>query len=377
MSNLPEHEFDPTAKPPTTLAETADQHAAMDAATEDAALEPAKVEPVVPEPLLPEPVAINAAQPFTPALETAIDPDRAPAIYVSLEAPQPPPVAVQPLFQNWEQLPPPPAVRTPHLGHVLVLGLMALGGLLVASLCVQLALYAHLFGVSTLKQATSDIHYSLGSEGILYLITFASAFFFFPLFWQRSFFQALPWNGSAAVRHSGRLLLCALLCFLLAMLDGVLLPGPKDAPIDKIFHSPGAPWLLFGFGVTIAPFCEELIFRGFLLPALCTACDWIAERVRHMAPLPLDAEGLPQWSLAAMITGSILTSLPFAALHAAQTGYTVGPFVLLVLVSLVLCGARLLTRSLAASVLVHSAYNFLLFSIMMIGTSGFQHMDKM
>jgi hypothetical protein len=43
----------------------------------------------------------------------------------------------------------------------------------------------------------------------------------------------------------------------------------------------------------------------------------------------------------------------------------------------VLCWARLSTRSLAARVLVHASYNFILFSLMIIGTGGFQHMDKM
>jgi membrane protease YdiL (CAAX protease family) len=64
-------------------------------------------------------------------------------------------------------------------------------------------------------------------------------------------------------------------------------------------------------------------------------------------------------------------------MHAEQTGYSWGPFLLLVCVSLVLCWARLSTRSLAASVAVHASYNFLLFSLMLIGTQGFQHLDKM
>jgi uncharacterized protein len=46
-------------------------------------------------------------------------------------------------------------------------------------------------------------------------------------------------------------------------------------------------------------------------------------------------------------------------------------------VSLVLCTIRLSTRSLASSVLVHASYNFMLFSIMMLGTGGFRHLDKM
>ena len=78
-----------------------------------------------------------------------------------------------------------------------------------------------------------------------------------------------------------------------------------------------------------------------------------------------------------MIIASIITSIPFACMHAAQTGYSLGPFVLLVAVSLVLCWARLATKSLAASVLVHASYNFLLFFLMLIGTGGFRHLDKM
>jgi membrane protease YdiL (CAAX protease family) len=78
-----------------------------------------------------------------------------------------------------------------------------------------------------------------------------------------------------------------------------------------------------------------------------------------------------------MVVSSILTSVPFALMHAEQTGYSLGPFVLLISVSMVLCWARLSTRSLAASVFVHASYNCLLFSLMLVGTGGFQHLDKM
>jgi len=64
-------------------------------------------------------------------------------------------------------------------------------------------------------------------------------------------------------------------------------------------------------------------------------------------------------------------------MHAEQTAHAFGPFLLLVCVSLVLCWARLSTRSLAASVLVHASYNFMLFALMLLGTGGFRHLDKM
>jgi membrane protease YdiL (CAAX protease family) len=64
-------------------------------------------------------------------------------------------------------------------------------------------------------------------------------------------------------------------------------------------------------------------------------------------------------------------------MHGEQTSYSLGPFLLLVFISLVLCAIRLNTRSLAASTMVHAGYNFLLFSFMLLGTGGFKHLDKM
>jgi membrane protease YdiL (CAAX protease family) len=69
--------------------------------------------------------------------------------------------------------------------------------------------------------------------------------------------------------------------------------------------------------------------------------------------------------------------VPFALLHAEQVAKAWGPLLLLYCVSLILCAVRLATRSLAASTLVHSAYNFMLFALMFAQTGGFRHLDKM
>jgi hypothetical protein len=113
------------------------------------------------------------------------------------------------------------------------------------------------------------------------------------------------------------------------------------------------------------------------LPALATAWDWAIERSTGRPARPLDKDGQPQWSLFAMAGASVATSVPFALMHAEQTAHALGPFLLLICVSLILCWTRLATRSLAASVLVHSCYNFLLFSLMLLGTGGFRHMERM
>lgn len=283
----------------------------------------------------------------------------------------------EPLFQQFSAPEPPRPPRIPHLADTLYLAGMAFLGFIGSGLLARSALYFHLWGVTTLEHAMTDVHYTIGSMAALYAITFGLALVIFPMLWQKSFFSGLHWNAHSAGRHLSALFGAAGLCFLLAMVDELVLPGPTNAPIDKLFDSSAAAWMLFAFGVTVAPFFEELAFRGFLLPALATAYDWSLEKMRRRATPPLDLLGNPQWSIGAMVFASIATSVPFALMHAEQTAWALGPFLLLVTVSLILSWARLSTRSLAASVLVHASYNFLLFSLMLLGTHGFKHMDKM
>jgi membrane protease YdiL (CAAX protease family) len=240
-----------------------------------------------------------------------------------------------------------------------------------------LALHFHLFGVSTLLQANTDIRYTLGLQAVAYLFGLGACLVVFPMVWHKGFFDGLQWNGATALRLRRPLFAAAAVCFVLAIIDEVLLPGPEHAPIEQLFQTSTSAWLLFAFGVTFAPFFEEMAFRGFLLPSLCTAWDWSVEKFTGKPAPPLGVNGHPQWSIPAMVVASILTSIPFALMHAEQTAHAVGVFLLLVCVSLVLCCARLAARSLAASVIVHASYNFLLFSLMLLGTGGFKHLDKM
>ncbi len=270
-----------------------------------------------------------------------------------------------------------PVSRIPNFGHFLLLLVLLFLGLLGAASILPIGLHFHWFGISNLHQASEDFRYALGSQAIQYFITFVGCLVVFPMVWHKGFFAGLHWHGETAFHFRGRLISAALLCFVGAMVNGFLMPGPKDAPIDRLFRSPGAAWVLFAFGVTLAPFFEELMFRGFLLPSLCTAYDWTIEKVNGTKRLPLDPDDNPQWSIPAMFTASVITSVPFALMHGEQTSYSLGPFLLLICVSLVLCWARLSTRSLAASTMVHACYNFILFSFMLLGTGGFKHLDNM
>jgi hypothetical protein len=281
------------------------------------------------------------------------------------------------LFQSWSQPETIAPARIPHLGHLCLLSVFLLFGFVCMTVLMLIAFQFHWDGVTTQDQIKTNAYYLLGSEAILYLVTLALSFPLFPLLWNKSFFVGIQWRGATALQLGWRLPAIALGCFTLALLDQWLLPGPEHAPIEDIFNSPGAAWLMFGFGVTFAPFFEEIVFRGFLLPSLATTWDWAIEKSTGKPARSLDANGHPRWSIFAMVIASVLTTIPFALMHADQQGHSLGPFLLLITVSLILCAVRLVTRSLAASTLVHACYNFLIFFTMMVGTGGFRHLDKM
>jgi CAAX protease family protein len=129
-----------------------------------------------------------------------------------------------------------------------------------------------------------------------------------------------------------------------------LLPMPKELPMDRFFQTTGEAWALASFGVTLAPLLEELFFRGFLYPVL--------ER---------------RWGITAAV---VLTGAGFSLIHAPQLGKAWGPVLVIFLVGLILTIVRAKTRSVAATVVMHVAYNGTISVLLFIGTDGFRHLEK-
>ena len=127
------------------------------------------------------------------------------------------------------------------------------------------------------------------------------------------------------------------------------LPSPPELPIDKMLRTLTDGWLMSAFGVLIAPFAEEVFFRGLLFPAL-------SRRAGALAAL-------------------LLTSLLFGIVHAEQLGGAWLQVACIAFVGAVLTLVRWRFHSLASSTLVHMGYNGVLFAVILVQTRGFTQLS--
>lgn len=72
-----------------------------------------------------------------------------------------------------------------------------------------------------------------------------------------------------------------------------------------------------------------------------------------------------------------VTAVGFALLHGAQLMFSWGPVLVIFLVGLILTMVRAKTNSVAASVLIHMAYNGTITVAMFAATDGFRHLEKL
>ncbi len=260
------------------------------------------------------------------------------------------------------------AKRIPHLGHVALLaGILAVATLLIVA-AFELVTRAR-------PQSSDSAVLNLVCEACIYLVTLASSFFIFPFFWKRSFLTGIEWNSLALRRSGPRLLAAGVLLSFISQLAEHFITVPKHTVLDKVLSTQTGAWGALLLGVFLAPPFEEIVFRGFLLPALATAYDWLS--------LERTPAGLQHWQTStahspqAKLFGALLSSILFALLHAPQLQYAWEAVTVIFGVGLVLAFVRLKTHSLACSTLVHMAYNGTLFAIMLLWTHGFRHLERL
>ncbi len=170
---------------------------------------------------------------------------------------------------------------TPNLAHTVVFAiLVALAGFFIGLLfqlaLMRLAPHMH----ESAEQMQTDPLVVIPVEALIYAVAGAASFLLFPFFWRRPFGQGIHWRAFIVRQHTWLLVGIGVATSVVVQLLSNFLPIPKELPIDKFFTHPLGVWLIAIFGVTVAPAFEELAFRGFLLPSLASAWDWVIQRAR-------------------------------------------------------------------------------------------------
>lgn len=279
----------------------------------------------------------------------------------------------QPTFDEtpWQPAP----ARQPHLGYTLLL--LLIGVALLAAFTVAFTLAGSFRHLLTAQPAHAmDLpKLSILLEALTFAGTFGIALAVFPRMWHRSFAHTIDWHVAMARQHWPKLAAFGIVLSLFAQLLESHLILPRQMPVDAFFQHPSDVWVVAIFGTFVAPICEEVFFRGFLLRGVAIAYDWFATPRTDLGRILWNSSNT--LSRRALIVSGILTSGIFAAMHAAQLGFAWNAVAVLWVVGGALTAVRLRLNSVAASCVVHAVYNGWIFAVIFVATGGFRHLDRM
>jgi hypothetical protein len=159
------------------------------------------------------------------------------------------------------------------------------------------------------------------------------------------FWKALKWRPPVQARRVQFLLGGVLLAFA-TRYTPTLLPERDSFPLERLFSSPSSAYAVAAFAVFIAPFMEELVFRGVLFSMFD--------------------------SLLGLRFAIVTTTLLFAGLHVPEYWGAWHHVLMIALVGFAFSLGRGLTGSLATSYILHLAYNATLIAFLFFETQRFQ-----
>lgn len=240
-----------------------------------------------------------------------------------------------PVFEQEPVLAETPPAREPFWNYI---DFLLVVGLLVASVVLILLVT----GVTTMvfpKLGNDPTYLILPVQVALYLFVYLIFQALFTLRYQRSALPSLGWVPSN-FRLSWAVGGGIVLAFVVAALASLLKTPKVESPIESLMKS---PVLLTCFGVmaiTLAPFFEELFFRGFLQPLLTrTFGNW---------------------------KGIILTGVLFGSLHAPEYQFAWQYAVAVSIVGVALGWVRLRGQSIIPATVMHGAYNSVFVAALLI-----------
>ena len=260
------------------------------------------------------------------------------------EAPKPAVIAVTPMFAQPELEP----WRARDL--LLFAGFSIIWAFLSGFLL--LAVYAMLRPVMGWKTPTSALVDNTFFGLLVQLVLYGPLLLYIVLLvvmhYRLAFWAGISWRwpgGAKAFRFFSGGVLLAFFVFV----GSALLPDRRNFPLEKMFSSPSAAYALGAFAVFIAPFMEELIFRGVLFAFF-----------QRLAGL--------RWAV-------VVTALLFAALHYPEYEGAWTHLGMILIVGVVFSLARAITGSLAPSFLLHTAYNGTFMLALFLGTHHFKSLQ--
>ncbi len=253
------------------------------------------------------------------------------------------PTESQPTF---EANPRPP--REPwRLRDLLIFILFIPVALVISNIAVAVgyAVLAPIVGWTTplLKLQTNAI-FLLTLQFVFYILLFAYIYFLVAIFYGKPFWAGLKWQMLSG-HNTLRFLLGGILLSLVIMIIPPFLPEAKGFPLEKLFNSPASAYAVAAFAVLIAPFMEELLFRGLLF----------AFFEKH----------------GGLTFAVVSTALLFAGLHIPEYWGAWDHVVMILIVGIVFSLVRGATRSVTPSYILHLAYNGTLMLLLYLQTQHF------
>jgi uncharacterized protein len=176
-----------------------------------------------------------------------------------------------------------------------------------------------------------------------YGVWFLALYALIRLRYGRPFWRSLAWvrPPRGLWDSAGWGLLLALAAIVLSV---VLRPPEIKTPLEELLRDPASLMLIGVFGVTLGPLCEELMFRGFLMPLLVRSFGAVA--------------------------GVLAAAAPFALLHGYEYSWNWQRLLIIFLAGAAFGWMRRRSGSTAAATVMHCAYNLVFFILLAAGRPG-------
>jgi len=226
--------------------------------------------------------------------------------------------------------PAPPAETYPFWGYLDLLGFFLIG---LLGLVVESLLLSALIDVTHAKR----VYVMMPAQVLLYAFLLGTLAVIFRRYYGRPFWQSLRW--APAEVSTPFVTTCGVLAAFAVMVASVLIRTPDiDSPMKALLSDPTSVLMIALIGTTLAPLCEEVVFRGFLQPLL----------VRSLGVAP----------------GILLAAAAFGLMHLQEYGYSWRHALLISGAGAGFGWMRQRTGSTKAAALMHAAYNCVFFLLL-------------